>query len=125
MNPKPMRIEDYIAGLSEQEQRDISQAETAIDVARLLYHAREHRQLTQAEAAEMARMRQQAISRLERPGANIQLATLQRYLDALGYTLELTLRDAETGELIDRVHSASRSDEHSNMATPRSVASSA
>lgn len=107
MTKEPMRIEDYIATLSDDEQREIAGAELAIDLARLLHHAREHRQLTQTEAAELAHMRQQAVSRLERPGANIQLATLQRYLSALGYALELTIREPENDAVIDQIRVSS------------------
>jgi ribosome-binding protein aMBF1 (putative translation factor) len=100
---QPLRIEDYIAGLTPDEQQEVAAAEVAIDLARLLHHAREHRQLSQAEAASLADMKQQAVSRIERPGANIQLGTLQRYLSALGYTLELTIREPATGDIVDQV----------------------
>ena len=103
MSQKPMRIEDYIAELTEDEQQEVALAEVAIDLARMLYHAREHRQITQSEAARLADMKQQAISRLEQPGANVQLATLQRYLSALGYTLELTLRERATDDIVDQL----------------------
>lgn len=98
-----MRIEDYIDNLTEEERQEVGLAEVAIDLARVLHHAREHRKITQSEAAQLANMRQQAISRLEQPGANIQIETLQRYLTALGYTLELTIREQATDDIVDQV----------------------
>ena len=106
MSQEPMRIEDYISDLTADEQQEVALAEVAIDLARMLYHAREHRQITQSEAARLTDMKQQAISRLEQPGANIQIATLQRYLSALGYTLELTIRERETDDIVDQVRLA-------------------
>jgi transcriptional regulator with XRE-family HTH domain len=103
MSQSPMRIDEYIESLSDEERQEVALAEVAIDLARLLYHARERRQITQSEAARLAEMRQQAISRLEQPGANIQVATLQRYLSALGYTLELTILEQTTDDIVDQV----------------------
>jgi transcriptional regulator with XRE-family HTH domain len=89
-------IETYVATLSEEEQRGLAAADAAIDLAILLHRAREHRGLSQAAAGRLAGMQQQAVSRLERPGANPQLETVLAYLDALGYGLELTVIDLET-----------------------------
>lgn len=97
-------INDYLAQLSDNERREVAEAEIAIDLARILYNARQHRSLSQQQAAELAHMHQQAVSRIERPGANIQWATLQRYLTALGYSLEVAVRDDETGEVVGSLH---------------------
>jgi transcriptional regulator with XRE-family HTH domain len=90
-------IESYIATYSEEEAKEFALAETAIDIAILLHRARELRGLTQAAAAAQTGLRQQAISRFEQPHANPQLGTLQKYLSALGYALEITVVDPETG----------------------------
>jgi len=45
--------------------------------------------LTQSELAARLRMGQAAIAGLERPGANLTLATLEEALDAMGHRLEL------------------------------------
>ena len=78
----------------------IAAAGLAIDIALLLHDARTHRQLSQQAAAQRVGLTQQAISKLERPHANVTIGTLGRYLSALGYQLDLTLRDAATGELL-------------------------
>jgi transcriptional regulator with XRE-family HTH domain len=58
----------------------------ASDIAILLHNAREERGLSQEAAARLAGLQQQAVSRLERPGAKPQIATIRKYLAALGYT---------------------------------------
>lgn len=100
---KPEKSKDdldaYLATLDEDERAEVAAAAAAIDIAVLLYRAREHRGLSQAAAAERAGLLQQAVSRFERPHANVQLSTLQRYLRALGYVVEITVRDPGTGEV--------------------------
>lgn len=98
--PKHDDLDTYIATLDEQERQDLAQAEAALDLAVLLHEVRAARGLTQKDAAERAGLQQQAISRWERAHTSVQLGTLRRYLDALGYTLDLVIRDKETGEAI-------------------------
>ncbi|MBX5444140.1 helix-turn-helix transcriptional regulator [Sphaerobacter sp.] len=93
-------LDAYIATLSDNERADIAAASEALDIAHLLYHARLHRGLTQKEAAARSGLKQQAISRLERAATNVTLATLQRYLGALGYTVVVSLRDKTTGRVV-------------------------
>lgn len=93
-------LDAYIATLNEGERAEIAAASEALDIAHLLYHARLHRGLTQKEAAARSGLQQQAISRLERAATNITLATLQRYLGALGYTVVLSVRDKKTGRVV-------------------------
>jgi DNA-binding XRE family transcriptional regulator len=95
----PDDIEAYIAPFDEREQHELAAAEAAIDIAILLYRVRERRGLSQAAAAELAGLHQQTISRFERPSANPKLETVQAYLGALGYALELKAIDVETGEV--------------------------
>ena len=92
-------IERYVASFTEDERLSLAAAEAAIDIAILLHRAREHRGLTQGAAAKLAGLQQQAISRLERPGANPQFETVRAYLGALGYGLELTVVDLDTGAI--------------------------
>ena len=54
----------------------------------LLKAWREHLGLIQAELAKRAGMSQPAYARLEKPGANPRIATLQKLAKALGITLE-------------------------------------
>ncbi len=94
-------IDEYIATLTDEERQELAHADAALDLAVLLYRLRTERALTQKDAADKAGLKQQAISRWERSHPNIQLSTLQRYLDALGYSLELVVRDARTGQIVD------------------------
>ncbi len=96
-------IDAYVATFDEEERHELAAAEAAIDIALLLYRARERRGLSQAAAAELAGLHQQAVSRFEHPNANPQLATVQAYLGALGYALELKAIDPQTGEAMAEV----------------------
>ena len=92
-------IDDYIAAFSEEERQDYVAAEMALDLASTLYQIRQAQGLTQREAAERAGLKQQAISRLEKAASNMQLGTLQRYLGALGYRIEVSVIDNRTGNV--------------------------
>lgn len=91
-------IESYVAAFDDDERRELAAAEAAIDIAILLHRAREHRGLSQAAAAKLAGLKQQAVSRFERPGVSPRFESVQSYLGALGYVLELKAIDAATGE---------------------------
>ena len=95
-------IDDYIATFSAEERAELAAAAAAIDLAFLLHQAREAHGLSQTAAAERAGLKQQAVSRLEQPGANVQLDTVRRYLGALGYTLDLTVRETQTGRVLGK-----------------------
>src|SRR5437879_1861468 len=90
-------IDDYIAAFSNEEHQEYAAAETALDLASILHRIRQERGLTQRQAAERAALQQQAVSRLEKAASNVQLGTLQRYLGALGYRLEISVIDNHTG----------------------------
>ena len=95
-------IDAYIATFTPQEREELAAAEAALDLAVLLYRARGERGLSQAAAARLAGVQQQAVSRLERPRANLQLDTMRRYLEALGYSVEIAVREATTGKELGR-----------------------
>jgi len=92
-------IDDYIAAFSDEERQEYVAAETALDLACILYQIRQEQGLTQRKAAERAGLKQQAISRLEKAASNMQLGTLQRYLGALGYSIEISVIDNRTGNV--------------------------
>lgn len=92
-------IDDYIAAFSEEERQEYVAAATALDLAGLLYQLRQKKGLTQRSVAERTGLKQQAISRLEKAASNTQLGTLQRYLGALGYHLEISVIDNRTGNV--------------------------
>ena len=93
-------IDSYIATFTPEERNELAAAEVALDLAILLHKAREAQGLSQAGAAQLAGLQQQAVRWFEQPGANVQLATVQRYLTALGYTLELAVRETKTGKVL-------------------------
>ena len=95
---KPDDIETYIATFTADERQGLAAADAVIDMAILLYRARESRGLSQAAAARLAGLQQQAVSRFERPGAAPRLETVRAYLGALGYGVELSVIDLDTGE---------------------------
>ena len=96
-------IRDYIAGLTEEERRELGTADLALDIAALVELARRERGLTQEEAARRAGIQQHLVSQLEHPHADIQLEELRQYLEALGYTVEIGLKDSRTGQVIGHV----------------------
>lgn len=86
-------LDAYIAGYSAEEHAELAVAGLAVDLALLLHDARIRRQLSQQQAAVLAGLNQQAVSRLERPQTNVTIGTVGRYLAALGYTAELIVRE--------------------------------
>ncbi len=82
-----------------EERKEYRAAENALDLASLLYQIRHTHGLTQRSTAERSGLKQQAISRLEQAASNVQLGTLQRYLGALGYHLEISVIDDRTGNV--------------------------
>jgi DNA-binding phage protein len=96
---EPDDIEAYVATFDEEERRELAAAGAAIDIAILLNRARRQRGLSQAAAAKLTGLKQQAISRFERPDANPRLETVQAYLGALGFALELKAIDVDTGDV--------------------------
>lgn len=89
-------INDYVSTFSEEERERLAVAEAELDLALLLHRARQERGLSQAAAARQAGLHQQAVSRIERPDANLTVETLRKYLESLGFTVEITLKDAKT-----------------------------
>lgn len=85
---------------SKEERGELEAADAALDIAGLLFRARKQRRLSQQGAATRARLQQQAISRMERASVRVSLTTLQRYLGALGYSVDVVVKDAETGEIV-------------------------
>jgi transcriptional regulator with XRE-family HTH domain len=74
--------------------------------ATLVRTAREAAGLTQAELAERLSTTQSAVARLERPGSNPRIATLEAALDAAGRGLELGTSPAgavDTTQIAERL----------------------
>ena len=64
----------------------------ALAVAVQLRWARARAKLTQAEVAKLAGVSQQQVAKLERPGENPTIATLEKVTRALGATLDISVR---------------------------------
>ena len=96
-------LDAYIAGYSDEERAELAAAELAVDLAMLFQRAREARQLSQTVVAERIGLSQQAVSRIERPHQNITIETLRKYLNALNYVVEITVREPETGNVVETV----------------------
>lgn len=71
-------INDYVSTFSEEERERLAVAEAELDLALLLHRARQERGLSQAAAARQAGLHQQAVSRIERPDANLTVETLRK-----------------------------------------------
>lgn len=97
-------LQAYIATYTPEERQELAIADVAIDIAVLLHRARGARNVSQAELAERIGASQQAISRIEQPNQNVTLETLRKYLSALNYTLEITVKDANSGSVVDSVN---------------------
>ena len=81
-------IDDYIAAFSYEECQAYAAAETALDLATMLYLIRQEQGPGQQHVAARSSLKQHAISCLEIAASTMQLGTLQRYLSALGYCNE-------------------------------------
>lgn len=116
-------IDDYIAAQPLDVQREIAEAGEVLDIALLLRRARVRRGMTQAQAAEAAEMQQQAVSRFERAEANIGIETLGVYLNALGYEVDLRVREPKTGTIVGTLPIGERHTrmERGRARRPRSV----
>lgn len=93
-------LDAYLDTLSEDERHNVAHAEAALDLALLLYEVRAARGITQTTAAAISGVKQQAISRWEHAHPNIQVASLRRYLAALGYNLGIVVSDTETSRVV-------------------------
>jgi transcriptional regulator with XRE-family HTH domain len=68
------------------------------DLAPLLRRIRAQRGLSLVAASELGGVQTETIRRLERGASDVQIETLHRYLSSLGFTLDLVVTDATTGE---------------------------
>lgn len=99
-------VAGQIDELTEEELEMEATADAAIELAFLLYRARQVRGLTQAQAARASGFKQQAVSRFEKPDiklANTKLDTLRKYLNALNYAVHVGISDVESGALVGQV----------------------
>jgi DNA-binding phage protein len=108
LEPAGDDLEAYVATFSDEERSALTTAEMAVDIAALLHRVRTARGLSQAEAAKCAGLHQQAVSRLERPHGSMRLDTLQVYLAALGYGLEINVVERSNGEVAASVAAPTR-----------------
>ena len=81
-------IDDYIAAFSDEERQAYAAAETALDVATMLYCIRQEQEPGEQHDAERDGGKRRAIGRLQKAVSTAQMGTLQPYLDALGFDHE-------------------------------------
>lgn len=75
-------------------------AASKYDLGEVLRQVRERRGLSQRAAAFETGIQPSTVNRAERGEGSLRLATLQAYLAGLDCSLELTIRDRETDEVI-------------------------
>lgn len=96
-------LQAYIATYSPAEREELAAAEMAIDIAVLFHRARESRDVSQAEVADRVGLSQQAISRMEQPNQNVTIESLRKYLNALNYTLEISIKEPGSGKVVEAI----------------------
>ncbi len=84
---------------SEQDHADTS----GDDLGEVLRQVRARRGLSQRAAAFETGIQPSTVNRAEQGEGSLRLATLQAYLNGLGYTLELAIRQRQSGEVIGSV----------------------
>ncbi len=73
---------------------------TGTNLGEVLRQVRERQGLSQRAAAFETGIQPSTVNRAERGEGSLRLATLQAYLAGLGCTLEMTIRERRTGEVI-------------------------
>lgn len=96
-------IDAYVATLSDERRAGLALAEVAWDLAAWLNRTREGGTHDDTDATELAELGWQAASHFGPDGLIARVGELQRYLHELGYGLELSLADIETGEFVGRL----------------------
>ncbi len=81
-------IDDYIAAFSDEERQEYATAETALDLATMLYRIRQEQGPGEQHDAERDGLKRRAIGRLQKTVSTSQMGTLQPYLDVLGFDHE-------------------------------------
>jgi len=71
---------------------DFDEGYKAFKIGALLRRAREESGLTQAEMARLLHTQKSAISRIENHAEDIRLSTLEKFVSALGLSLEVSIR---------------------------------
>ena len=78
-------IDDYIAAFSDEERQEYAAAETALDLATLLYRIKQVQGSGEQHDVERGGLKRRAISRLVKAASTSQIGMLQPYLEALGF----------------------------------------
>lgn len=82
-------LEDVIAGRSPASQKRIKDIADELILETGLQMLREELQLSQKQVAEVMGISQPAVTQLEQRGNELKIATLKRYIEAMGGTLSL------------------------------------
>lgn len=92
-------LDEAIAGLSPESQRRIKEMTDEMVLEVGLQMMREELQLSQKTLAEAMGVRQPAIAQIEQRGNDIKVATLKRYVEAMGGKLSLDV-ELPTGKRV-------------------------
>lgn len=103
ISPFQNEIDAYITTLTDEERHDISLADTALTIISLLYQAHQSRDRSQITANILPGLRRQIIGWLEHSASRDGISALQRYLTALGYSVDIALRDIQTGTIVGQI----------------------
>ncbi len=85
-------LNDYIAGLPENDQADIWQMAQELILETGLQLMREELQFSQKQLAEKMGVTQPAIAAIEQRGNDLKVITLKRYVEAMGGKLSLLVQ---------------------------------
>lgn len=85
-------LNDYIAGLPEEDRADIWRQAEALILETGLQLMRDELKLSQKQLAEKMGVTQPAIAAIEQRGSDLKVLTLKRYVEAMGGKLSLLVQ---------------------------------
>lgn len=92
-------LDEVIAGFSPESQAQIQEMSDEMVLEIGLQMIREELQLSQKNLAEAMGVRQPAVAQIEQRGSEIKVATLKRYIEAMGGKLSLNV-ELPTGKSV-------------------------
>ena len=96
-------INDYIATLSQEERDGLVVSAAALDLALALDRARARQEPTVGDADPATDLGALALDAIEQVGVAQPLTAFRRYLRVLGYDVDLSIVDVDTGESMIRI----------------------
>lgn len=84
--------DDVLATLPSERRENILAKSRRLVLASELKDLREKRQMTQKQVADVMGVARPTVNQLEKRGGNIRFSTLKRYVEAVGGSLEVSVR---------------------------------